>query len=113
MTTTTPRPDPLPGAHPVPRATLRLGHPRELLALVPYLLGFEPRDSAVLVGLRPPGHRVGLVARVDLPDLLRPDGAELAAALADHLHDDGTAEVVVVLYAGEGDPRGAAGPRRG
>lgn len=114
MTTTTPRPDPLPDARSTtrtdPRATLRLGHPRELLALVPYLLGFQPRDSAVLVGLRPPGRQVGLVARVDLPDLLRPGGAELAAALADHLHDDGTAEAVVVLYAGEGDPRD---PERG
>lgn len=114
MTTTTPRPDPLSGARPAartdPRATLRLGHPRELLALVPYLLGFQPRDSAVLVGLRPPARQVGLVARVDLPDLLRPDGAELAAALADHLRDDGTAEVVVVLYSGEGDPRD---PERG
>ncbi|HYQ76039.1 DUF4192 domain-containing protein [Cellulomonas sp.] len=92
------------------RAVLRLGHPRELLALVPYQLGFVPRDSAVLVALRPPGRRLGVVARADLPDLLGPGGPRLAADLAAHLRADGAAEVVVVLYAGEGDPRD---PERG
>lgn len=111
-----PAPDesPLPTDDPArddgPRTTLRLGHPRELLALVPYLLGFPPRDSAVLVALRPPGHRLGLVARADLPDLVGPGGPRLAAELAAHLRADGAAEVVVVLYAGEGDPRD---PERG
>ncbi|MET0434941.1 MAG: DUF4192 domain-containing protein [Cellulomonas sp.] len=114
MTTTTPRPgsrpdDPpadAPAAGPCdPRATLRLGHPRELLALVPYLLGFPPRDSAVLVSLRPPGRRLGVVVRTDLADLVGPDGALLADSLTGHLRADGAAEVVVVLHAGEGDPR--------
>jgi hypothetical protein len=114
MTTTAPRPgsrpdDPpadVPAAGPSdPRATLRLGHPRELLALVPYLLGFPPRDSAVLVSLRPPGRRLGVVVRTDLADLVGPDGALLADSLAGHLRADGAAEVVVVLHAREGDPR--------
>lgn len=117
MTTTAPRPDPCTGSGPDPdsgpddpRTTLRLGHPRELLAIVPHLLGFAPRDFAVLVALRPPGRRLGLVARVDLRDLTAPGGPRFADTLAARLREDGATEVVVVLYTGEGDPRD---PERG
>lgn len=39
----------------------------DLAAVVPYLLGFVPRDSLVCVGLE--GNRIGLVARTDLSEL--------------------------------------------
>lgn len=78
---------------------LRLGEPRELLALVPHLLGFRPRDSAVAVSLRGPRSRVGLVARVDLGDLAEPvHGPQVARSLAAHLDRDGARRAVLVVY---------------
>jgi Domain of unknown function (DUF4192) len=45
---------------------LTLRSPADLLAAVPYLLGFHPSDSVVLVALR--GKRVIFQGRVDIPD---------------------------------------------
>ena len=79
--------------------TIRVSDPAELLALVPFQLGFHPRESAVVISLRGPSSRVGLVARVDLADLAHPlAGSSVAGGLADHLEADGAAKVVVVLY---------------
>ena len=48
--------------------TIRLNHPHEILALFPYLFGFTPKDSIVLVALKG-SHGIpgGPVARVDAP----------------------------------------------
>lgn len=81
--------------------TIRTSEPRELLALIPYQLGFRPRESAVVVSLRR-AVRVGLVARVDLDDLADPQrGPQVARALVGHLVDDGASAVVLVLYTDE------------
>ncbi len=81
--------------------TIRTSEPRELLALIPYQLGFRPRESAVVVSLRR-AVRVGLVARVDLADLGDPRrGPQVARALVGHLIDDGAGAVVLVLYTDE------------
>ncbi|MCP2281643.1 protein of unknown function (DUF4192) [Promicromonospora umidemergens] len=91
----------------VPNATVvRVAGPEDLLAYIPYRLGFEPAESVVAVSLTGPRQRVGLVARVDLDDLrLRqpddpegPDGAATARWLADHVVADGADRAVVVLY---------------
>jgi hypothetical protein len=58
---------------------LTLRSPADLLAAVPYLLGFHPDDSVVLVALR--GKRVIFQGRVDIPD---PDEAD---GLVRHLAD--------------------------
>jgi hypothetical protein len=50
---------------------LRGTEARDVLALVPHLLGFEPAESLVLVCLLPCGRRVGMTMRQDLP----PDSA--------------------------------------
>ncbi|WP_124343797.1 DUF4192 family protein, partial [Cellulomonas algicola] len=85
--------------------TLRVSEPRELLALVPYRLGFRPRDSAVAISLRPPRGQVGLVVRVDLEQLADPDdGGRCARALVGLLDQDGARRAVLVLYV-EDDPR--------
>jgi len=84
---------------------LRLGEPRELLALVPHLLGFQPRDSAVAVSLRGPRGRVGLVARVDLVDVGDVvHGPQVARSLATHLDRDGARRAFLVVYADTTDP---------
>lgn len=47
---------------------LRLGRPADLVAAVPVMLGFRPRESLVLVSTGgPSGRRIGLTLRVDLP----------------------------------------------
>ncbi|MCZ2818549.1 DUF4192 domain-containing protein [Modestobacter sp. VKM Ac-2984] len=55
-------------ADPQQPLTVRLSEPGEVVAALPHLLGFRPRESLVLVSLRgPQGRRLGLTARVDLP----------------------------------------------
>lgn len=79
--------------------TIRTREPRELLALIPYQLGFRPRESAVVVSIRSHRSRVGLVARVDLEALADPEhGPLLARSLVRHLVQDGARSVVLVLY---------------
>jgi hypothetical protein len=46
---------------------VRVGSPASLLALVPQLMGFEPRLSIVLIGIQPPRGQVRLTLRFDLP----------------------------------------------
>jgi hypothetical protein len=45
---------------------IRLSDPAELIAAVPHLLGFYPRDSVVLLALH--GKKLGLTLRADLVD---------------------------------------------
>ncbi|MBC7291693.1 MAG: DUF4192 domain-containing protein [Actinotalea sp.] len=79
--------------------TIRTREPRELLALIPFQLGFRPRESAVVVSVRSHRSRVGLVARVDLDVLSDPEhGPVLARSLVQHLVRDGAGAVVLVLY---------------
>lgn len=81
--------------------TLRVDEPRELLALVPFQLGFHPTESVVLISLRRPDGQVGLVARADLDDLADPDvGRAVAERLVEHLVSDGAASALVVVYTG-------------
>lgn len=62
------------------RATLSVRSTADLLAAVPYLLGFHPADSVVVIALR--GNRVVFVARGDLPGT---EGAPEPGEAADHL----------------------------
>lgn len=79
--------------------TIRTREPRELLALLPFQLGFHPAESAVLVSLRGSRRRVGLMARTDLADLADPgEGPALARSLVGHLLADGARRAVLVLY---------------
>jgi hypothetical protein len=80
--------------------TIRVNEPSELLALIPYQLGFIPTDSLVVMSLREPRGRVGLIARIDLASA---EGS--AASLAGHLASDGAARAAIVTYT---DDRAAA-----
>jgi hypothetical protein len=53
---------------PEPVPVHRISGPAELIAAVPYLLGFHARDSLVVLGLR--GTRLVVTARLDLADAL-------------------------------------------
>lgn len=68
------------------RPHVRVASPAGLLAIVPYLLGFHPSRSLVVIGLGPPRHQVKLAFRYDLPDppdpqLARDIGAHAASVL--------------------------------
>ncbi len=45
--------------------TLRLREPVDILAAIPYVVGYHPTDSAIVIGMR--GKRLVFTARVDLP----------------------------------------------
>ena len=45
--------------------TIRLRGPADIIAVLPYHLGYRPADSLVVVCLR--RNRIGVVGRVDLP----------------------------------------------
>lgn len=82
-------------------AVLKLTSPAEVVAAVPYLLGFQPANSVVLLSLRGPRHRVGLTLRADLP---APQGVlEGVAELVEYLRRDGAEAVIAVFYAAETD----------
>lgn len=101
MPPTAPLPDELPRS---PRGgalpdLLTVSDPRDLVALVPYRLGFRPWDSLVLLCLRGQRPRVGLVMRVDLPD--DENLATVVAHLARHATNDGANAAVAVVYRDE------------
>lgn len=89
--------------------TLRVDEPREIISLVPYRLGFRPRESAVAVSLRAPRGRVGVVMRVDLDAMGDPlVGSQVARAVVGTLGKDRATSSVLVVYTDD-DPRGRPG----
>ena len=60
---------------------VRAESPESLLAIVPHLLGFVPRDSLVVIGTEAPHDRIKVTLRYDLPD---PPGAGVSADIAAH-----------------------------
>ncbi|HSV67423.1 MAG TPA: DUF4192 domain-containing protein [Mycobacteriales bacterium] len=81
---------------------LTLRGPGDLVDVVPYLLGFHPRDSLVVVSLHAAGAQVGVVVRADLAELR--DQPELAAHLTAQLLQAGAEEIVVVVFGELADP---------
>lgn len=86
-----------------PSASLRIREPADLIVALPYLLGFHPRDSLVLVATGgPSGRRVGLTVRVDLP---APDDVDdVADAAVQSLLLDAPAGAAVIVLGGGADP---------
>lgn len=82
---------------------IRLHTPAQIVAAVPYLVGFHPTESMVAVGLGTDAPRVCLTVRVDLPP---PDcAAELARLLADHLRNAGAGAAFLIVFTEEpGEP---------
>ena len=79
-----------------PIPVIRLGDTGEVAAALPYLLGFRPAESVVLVSLRGPGgSRVGLTVRADLP--LPGAAAALARTLAATVVTDDPGAVLLAV----------------
>ena len=76
----------------------RLSDPGSIAATIPSLCGFVPRDSLVVLALRGERRRIGLTARLDLPEpASEPAAAELVGARMAH---DGARAVVVAVFSG-------------
>ena len=81
-------------------AVARLSSPGEILAVLPSLCGFRPDESLVMLSLRGPRKRLGLTARVDLPD--ERGELPLARLCVDRMAGDGADAVVVAVYSEHG-----------
>ncbi|MDT7579931.1 MAG: hypothetical protein QOK35_1195 [Pseudonocardiales bacterium] len=93
-----------------PAPVLRMRDPGELLAALPYLLGFHPRESLVVLAFGGrSGRRVGLTQRVDLPP--PEDAAAVCAAMAGNVLL-GRPTGAAVLVVGGGAPAAGTGPPR-
>ena len=74
-----------------------LTSPHDLLAAIPFLIGYHPQDSLVLVALK--DEAVGMAMRVDMPSDLQASGYDL---LASHFLRDEVDGAFVVAYVGKG-----------
>ena len=77
-----------------PRKGLKVRRPDELLAIIPYLVGFHPDESIVAVFTR--SGRVVLAARIDLPP--ESAGDELAAQIDYLANRHEASELALVAY---------------
>ncbi|WP_407317565.1 DUF4192 domain-containing protein [Isoptericola halotolerans] len=92
MTTSLELPDP---------STIPLRSPHDVLAAVPYRLGFRPTESVVLACTTAHG-LLGLVARTGLDDLRGPGAAAGARTLARAVAEARPARCVLALYTADG-----------
>ena len=79
---------------------IRLSDPSELIAAVPHLLGFHPRDSVVLLALH--GKSLGLTLRADL--VAADQAPRLAEQLLPPIARQQPSGVALVVIGGEGAP---------
>jgi hypothetical protein len=77
----------------VPR--LRLSAPDDVLAAVPYLLGFHPERSLVVLGLAGPRGQLGVTMRMDLEGM--PVG-DMACRVARALQEDADTQAILLVY---------------
>ena len=88
------------------RPLVSLSDSADIAAALPYLVGFHPHESLVLVSLGgPTGNRVGLTVRADLP--ARSASAAVVTALVRSVATDDPAGVVVAVVSEAPDERGA------
>lgn len=70
-----------------------LTSPQDLLTAVPFMIGFTPDDSLVVMGLR--GESVEVAMRIDFPESIDPDQI---LALVQHLRSNQIDETLLVSY---------------
>jgi len=76
----------------------------DVLAVVPYQLGFQPKQSIVVIALKPPRSRLGMMSRLDLATTRQPGaGHAVARQLLQYLKADGANGAFVIRYASPAD----------
>jgi len=78
-------------------SAIKLTSPHELLAVVPYLLGFHPTRSLVLLCLS--NNRIGLTQRLDLPE----NADDVASALLPSLITENPDAVILIGFEDQED----------
>lgn len=73
-----------------------LTSPHDLLAAVPFLIGYHPSDSLVLVSLK--GEAIGMAMRVDYPAENQPNFSEACDALVAHLSRERGEGALLIAY---------------
>src|SRR6476659_6870532 len=73
---------------------IRLRGPADVVAVLPYQLGYHPQDSIVLIALL--GRSVGLIERIDLPSPR--DAEQVGSVLVAPLLQDRPEAVMLVGY---------------
>ncbi len=76
-----------------------LTSPHDLLAAIPFLIGYHPSDSLVLVAIK--GDLVSMAMRIDYP---RPENSEAYDLLAHHLKLDGADAALMLAYVPSSSP---------
>jgi len=77
-----------------------LTSPHDLLAAIPFLIGYHPENSLVLVALK--DDHVGMAMRVDMPTDIAPESYDL---LASHFQREAADAALIVAYVdSESDP---------
>ncbi|WP_103351585.1 DUF4192 domain-containing protein [Amycolatopsis sp. CA-128772] len=97
-------------ATPAGRPPADLREPAQLLAALPYLIGFRPAKSVVLLGHLPPANDPGLILRGDLPR--REHRAHQARALASRFATGSHVGVSLAVVGGRRRP-GSPPPHAG
>lgn len=82
-------------------AVLKVSEPAEVLSYIPHAVGYAPTQSLVTISLRAPRRRIGLVARVDLDDVVGEHGPDVVDDLANFLTSDGAVALFAVVYTDE------------
>jgi hypothetical protein len=80
-----------------------LTSPHDLIAAIPFLIGYHPVDSLVVVSIK--DNCIGMAMRVDYPIDLPTAAYDL---LASHLHREGSTGALLVAYAPSGRSDGEA-----
>ena len=76
-----------------------LTSPHDLLAAIPFLIGYHPSDSLVLVAIK--GDQVSMAMRIDYP---KPENSDAYDLLAHHLKLDGADAALMLAYVPSGGP---------
>lgn len=75
-----------------------LTSPHDLLAAIPFLIGYHPTDSLVLVSLK--DESVGMAMRIDYPPVVQEDSrTDAFARLVEYLVKEGADGALVIAYA--------------
>jgi Domain of unknown function (DUF4192) len=92
-----------------PPAVAKVRSPADALAMIPYLMGFEPHESIVVVSLTGPRRRFGPMIRVDLVEA---DRAELLVGyLREAVEAHGYAAVLIAAFSTRPSEAAAVVPR--
>nr|WP_156184742.1 DUF4192 domain-containing protein [Allosalinactinospora lopnorensis] len=78
--------------------TFTLGEPAEIIAVIPYLLGYHPTDMLVVLGLHGPAARVRITFRCDLAADAPEHATELAEQVTGTLSAEGCDAALAVAY---------------